>query len=161
MREALLRGKDWQAVAIQQARGHLGEASRQLGKAQLDALLKTFEYMADLEPGGPAGGAGAGGAQASAGAQGGPGSSSGSSLLSGVGAGQVKMDFWRKVGGGAGGGEGGGAERVCDGDSVSASCVTWCLTSLLHACRLKKACMSLGVTWCWTPLLHAGSRRRI
>ncbi len=49
LRERILKGKDWAAIAAAQKAGPLGSASKRLAKERLDAMMQAFEYMAAME----------------------------------------------------------------------------------------------------------------
>jgi hypothetical protein len=50
MREALLRGRDWQALAAQQQQEWFGVQSRALTQSRLQAMLEAFDFMAGMLP---------------------------------------------------------------------------------------------------------------
>ena len=50
MREALLKGKDWEALAAQQKREWLGPQSQALTQSRVQAMLEAFDFMADMLP---------------------------------------------------------------------------------------------------------------
>lgn len=50
MRAALLARDDWAALAARQAAGALGPASATLSAGRARSLLRSFEFMCDLEP---------------------------------------------------------------------------------------------------------------
>lgn len=49
LREALLHGKDWPAIAKQQKKTQFGAASKQLAQERLHSLLESFEMMCQVE----------------------------------------------------------------------------------------------------------------
>ena len=50
IREALLKGRDWEALATQQKREWLGPQSQALTQSRVQAMLEAFDFMADMLP---------------------------------------------------------------------------------------------------------------
>jgi hypothetical protein len=49
LRERLLQGKDWPAVAKQQKKAQFGAAAKQLAQERLKGMLESFEMMCQIE----------------------------------------------------------------------------------------------------------------
>jgi hypothetical protein len=49
LRERLLHGKDWPAVAKQQKKAQFGAAAKQLAQERLKGMLESFEMMCQIE----------------------------------------------------------------------------------------------------------------
>lgn len=49
IREGLLRGRDWPAVAEEQKRTVFGKDAKLMSKKRVEQMLKTFEFMCELE----------------------------------------------------------------------------------------------------------------
>jgi hypothetical protein len=50
LRDALLRGRNWPAVAEMQRKTHFGPASRKLAQERMQSLIKAFDFLAEMEP---------------------------------------------------------------------------------------------------------------
>jgi hypothetical protein len=91
LREGLLReAGDPRVLALDQARGVFSEEeARRLARAQMEAMLKQLEFIADMQGGGAQGGPG--GAD-------GAGPQSAGSAAQAAGVGPIRVSCWRKVG---------------------------------------------------------------
>eukprot|EP00879_Flechtneria_rotunda_P023002 GHRR01024313.1.p1 GENE.GHRR01024313.1~~GHRR01024313.1.p1 ORF type:complete len:665 (+),score=279.07 GHRR01024313.1:673-2667(+) len=49
LRESLLKGNDWQAIAHNQQKKQFGPAAKQLAKDRLESMLQSFELMCQME----------------------------------------------------------------------------------------------------------------
>ena len=50
MREALLKGQDWEALAAQQKGECFGPDRQALTQSRMQAMLEAFDFMADMMP---------------------------------------------------------------------------------------------------------------
>lgn len=86
VRDAMLRGRDWRAVAEAAKKGHFGEGAQRMAKERLEAMVKAYDFMAQMEPELPAAAAPADAAAAGSSGRAGP------EPLP-----HVKVSTWRKV----------------------------------------------------------------
>lgn len=49
LRESLLRGRDWAALAKRQRKQQFGPASKQLARQHLESLMQSFELLCQME----------------------------------------------------------------------------------------------------------------
>lgn len=49
LRESLLKGKDWRALAAQQKKGQFGAAAKALARQQLQTMMQSFDLLCQLE----------------------------------------------------------------------------------------------------------------
>lgn len=55
VREAMLRGKSWPAVAQRAAKEHFGDAAARMARERIEAMVKHLDFLTKLEPEPPAG----------------------------------------------------------------------------------------------------------
>jgi hypothetical protein len=93
LREAIVQGRDWEALAARTAR-RLGEEAARLARGRAERMLKSFDFLCNLED---AGGAGDKGSVAAGPAGAGEGPSNARSSGGGAGAATVRIECWRRV----------------------------------------------------------------
>ncbi|GBF95610.1 hypothetical protein Rsub_08592 [Raphidocelis subcapitata] len=102
LRKAIVHGRDWRALARDARERWFGSGARQLARERAERMLKSFEFMCDLEPergGGGGEGAGARGGPSTAAAASAAAASAASAPAAdgGEASAAVRIECWRSV----------------------------------------------------------------
>jgi hypothetical protein len=158
LREAILRGRDWQAIATRQREQQFGAPGKALARSRLDSFMQSFELLCQMEEqqaqqGGTAAAAAA--ATGSAAGVGGAGRTAGSPDEAAVHAAAVRVVCSRQVcvcvwGGACCAGAGAAAGGVLLLVWVRAQCATRCCVRAALCCAVPSSPAMAA------PQVHAG-----